>query len=325
MADSQRDELLGAIASTIADYRAGEILPVSTYHVDRWIQQFEASVQVSILSEVQHVLDKVYVPKSGLESFLDAVCKQPDLSADWRLTNFLNIQKVGHSQHEMLSMFSACLQRNYGYGIQHCGASGGPFIYLDDATFSGHRALTDLKAWLPSAPATATLHIIVIAFHAYGQFDFTRKFKEACANANKQITVRWWRCAEFEDRRAYTDDSDVLRPTEIPAGAEVAAYVQSLGAQYPLVLRGGSSIGKKSLFSSGAARHLLEQEFVKQGVRIRAMCPNLNAFQRPLGNTTLSHFGFGSMLVTYRNCPNNCPLVFWAGDPWYPLFPRKTN
>lgn len=30
-------------------------------------------------------------------------------------------------------------------------------------------------------------------------------------------------------------------------------------------------------------------------------------------------------MVTFRNCPNNCPLAFWVGDPWYPLFPRLNN
>jgi hypothetical protein len=39
----------------------------------------------------------------------------------------------------------------------------------------------------------------------------------------------------------------------------------------------------------------------------------------------LETLGFGSTLVTFRNCPNNCPLAFWAGYPWYPLFQRKTN
>jgi ATP-dependent DNA helicase RecQ len=39
------------------------------------------------------------------------------------------------------------------------------------------------------------------------------------------------------------------------------------------------------------------------------------------------------MLVTYRNCPNNAPLVLWYGNPslprshplskWWPLFPRR--
>ncbi len=40
---------------------------------------------------------------------------------------------------------------------------------------------------------------------------------------------------------------------------------------------------------------------------------------------TLETLGFGSLVVTFRNCPNNAPLALWVGDPWYPLFPRTTN
>jgi hypothetical protein len=40
---------------------------------------------------------------------------------------------------------------------------------------------------------------------------------------------------------------------------------------------------------------------------------------------TLVTLGFGSLIVTYRNCPNNAPLALWVDHPWYPLFPRTTN
>lgn len=67
------------------------------------------------------------------------------------------------------------------------------------------------------------------------------------------------------------------------------------------------------------------KSLLDDGVKIRGMCPHLNKYQRPLGNMILETLGFGSTIVTFRNCPNNAPLAFWAGDPWYPLFPRKTN
>jgi hypothetical protein len=76
---------------------------------------------------------------------------------------------------------------------------------------------------------------------------------------------------------------------------------------------------------------LIERELLMAGVRIRAGCQNPKKVMRPLG---FGHFGlgFGATIVTYRNCPNNCPLALWWGDPdatsgpfhWYPLLPRKT-
>jgi hypothetical protein len=125
----------------------------------------------------------------------------------------------------------------------------------------------------------------------------------------------------FEDRKAYMTNSDVLRPTIIPPEAQ--AYVDSLGAEPILRVPGGKS--PLDIFTSDTSRILLEQEFLKAGVIVREQCPYLNSYMRPLGCSLMKTTGFGSMMVTYRNCANNTPLALWAGDPWYPLFPRKTN
>src|SRR5262249_38191325 len=84
-------------------------------------------------------------------------------------------------------------------------------------------------------------------------------------------------------------------------------------------------VGKNALYSNDEGRQLLETEFLKAGARIRQQCPNLGPTQRPLSHMTLETLGFGSLIVTFRNCPNNAPLALWCGHPWYPLFPRATN
>jgi hypothetical protein len=78
---------------------------------------------------------------------------------------------------------------------------------------------------------------------------------------------------------------------------------------------------------------LLEQQFLLAGLKIRSFYRNPQAVLRPLGYHCLKDLGFGATVVTYRNCPNNCPLAWWwdtAAIPasrsrgrWYPLFPRK--
>ena len=128
---------------------------------------------------------------------------------------------------------------------------------------------------------------------------------------------------ELEDSKWKTDTSDVLRPTIIPEDAAVRDYVAAM--EHQPHLRTAGQVGGNDIFSSDAGRQLLEQEFLKAGVRIREMCPNLNVYQRPLGNSVLETLGFGTLITTFRNCPNNAPLALWVGDPWYPLFPRITN
>lgn len=329
MAKSNRKALLVSIASTIGDYRKGEISTPDDNHVDTWVSQFDSSVQEPILAELDHVLKNTYVSKTEVKKFLKVVLTTSKLAGVnpcdfWKTVNFLDIQGGGNSQREMLAMFESVLQKTCGLSLDDCGSDDGPYIYLDDVIFTGNRIKTDLSGWLQTgAPAAAKVHVVVIGFHRGGQWYAGKEIEKAANAAGKKLDITWWRSLEVEDRKTYVADSDVLRPSAIPADAATQAYAQAL--QYPPVLRTGNSVGENKFFSSDAGRNLLEQEFLKAGVHIRSICPNLNQYQRPLGNMLLQTLGFGALIVTFRNCANNCPLAFWVDDPWYPLFHRKTN
>jgi hypothetical protein len=323
-----RKELLESIAATIADYRAGEIATPTADHVERWINQFAPMVQDGILAEIDTVLKKTYVTKNGAESYIRDIIKCSKLTGDdqcgfWQGVKFLDIQTAGNSQKDLLRMVNDVLRKECGLTISDCGQEPQSYIYIDDATFTGTRILSDIKQWITSDNNDIKINIVVSVMHSGGQYYSDKKLKEYAASINKNINIKWWYATEYEDRRKYVDSSDVLRPTSLPNDPDTQAYVA--GFTHAVTYRKPGNIGAKKLFSSEQGRHLLEQEFFKAGVRIRNMCPNLNVYQRPLGNSVLETPGFGTLLVTFRNCPNNCPLVFWAGDPWYPLFPRKTN
>lgn len=325
----QRKQLLQSIANIMADYRVDELPAPTPEHVDRWISQFAPDVQLPLLAEMNHVLTRTYINKQRVESFLVHLVKTPklagaDFCAFWRNVEFLDIQQGGNSQHEILSMFSAILQQECGFPVQQGLPNPHAYIYLDDAIFTGNRTLKDLKAWLENAPAEAVVHIITIAFHRGGQWYASAKLQEAAFALNKHINFTWWRAVEIEDRKAFINTSDVLRPVALPDDAMVQAYVGSL--RYPPTFRVAGQQGVNGFFSSEQGRHLLEQTFLQAGIQIRSRCPQLGIYRRPLGNMVLDTLGFGSLLVTFRNCPNNTPLALWAGSPcWYPLFPRKTN
>ena len=59
----RRQELLQSIATTILDYRQGEIAAPTPDHVDRWVWQFDAPYQEAILVELDHVLKQSYTRK----------------------------------------------------------------------------------------------------------------------------------------------------------------------------------------------------------------------------------------------------------------------
>lgn len=322
------NKLLESVASQVGDYRAGELPTVDEHHVERWVGQFEKVVRKPILSELSHVLAKTYLARSRVKKFMEAVISSHKLAgADpcsfWRTVEFLRVQKSGSSQVEMLRLFDESLKAQCGFTSASCTGQK-TFLYLDDASFTGNRILNDLRPWIAGqAPAAGEVHIVVMALHTGGQFYASNALKIAGRAAGKKLAFQWWRSVELEDQRQHTDTSDVLRPVGIPADTSVQKYVA--GMKHAPVLRTSGNVGALGLFSSEAGRDLLEQEFLKAGCRIRDMCPYLGPYQRPLGNMVLDTLGFGSLLVTFRNCPNNAPLALWAGDPWRPLFARKTN
>ncbi|MFP5336956.1 MAG: hypothetical protein ACLGIW_00415 [Gammaproteobacteria bacterium] len=326
---TQRQDLLASIAATIQDYRGGSLPQPINDHVERWVRQFDAAVQLPILKEIDHVLKNIYFSKEKVSEFIRGAIGTPKLTGDnakkfWQNANFLDIQGGGDSQTDMLALFSEQLNNEFGFGIDACGRGADVFIYLDDGIFTGNRVRRDLEGWVRDhAPAQATVHSICIAQHSGGQYYANGKIQEVIRASGKKIDITWWRAIELEDRKAYSATSDVLRPTAIPNDQAVRDYIA--GMRYQPTLRAAGNPGTAGLFSSDTAKILLEQEFLKAGARIRQMCPNLGATQRPLGHMTLETLGFGSLIVTYRNCPNNAPLAFWVDEPWYPLFPRTTN
>jgi hypothetical protein len=313
----------------ISDYRKGEIPTPDAAHVDRWVSQFPAAVRDPILSELLHVFNWAYFSRAKVQTFIDSVVVSTNFaganpSEFWQGVKVLDLQTAGNSQKDMLTLLGDSLQLQCGLTMGLCGVSPHTYLYLDDAVFSGGRVRADLIKWIKeAAPVKAKIVVLVIGLHKGGEWYSTKMVRETANAVGKTIELAWWRVARLEDRKSEINNSDVLRPTELPADAATQAYVAGLN-QAPIIrmVGGKSPIG---IFSGEAGRHLLEQEFLTAGVRVRNMCPHFDKYMRPLGRMMFESLGFGSTIVTYRNCPNNAPLVFWAGDPWYPLFPRKNN
>ena len=323
------NDLYESIVNTTADYRESDLGRSTTEHVERWIQQFDKGVQLPILREMDHVLKHTYFSRKRTREFLVGLFETKKLVGDdpctfWKGVNFLDIQDRGASQKEILALFSKVLNKKCGFKIAECGTDPHTFVYLDDAVFTGNRIRRDFQSWIAdNPPVDAIVHIITIGLHTGGSYYANHGIKAAARKVNKNINFKWWRAIELEDRKNNTDSSDVLRPVSIPDDDLVREYVKSMKHQPHL--RNAGSIGGNQIFSSDKGRQILEWEFLKSGVLIRKECLRLNQYQRPLGNSVLETLGFGSLIVTFRNCPNNSPLALWAGDPWYPLFPRMTN
>lgn len=340
-----RLEVAAAIASIAADYEPGD----GEMNVDRvmtWIEQFPQEHHHALLSEMQHILQRCYVSKARMTRFLDGLIINPSLTNKdpeqfWSTTHLLNIQQRGASQRDMNSLLREKLEARDLSSLSEPDDDTDSFVYLDDVICTGNHLYRDLVAWIPSAPEKCTVNIITAFFHSGGKYRALEKAKDtlktAAKAAGKSIKFECWRIPpNVEDRRSHTNISDVFRPKAPPDDERVAAYLKELepeieaarakfGPTVGLTWRTGNHVGDRKTFSSGEARALIEDQLLIAGCEVRRVCTNLGQSARPLGYQFLTTLGFGCTVVTYRNCPNNCPLAWWAGDPWFPLFPRRTN
>ena len=335
---SERSDRLASIAGTIKDYRAGEIAQPTPDHVDRWIRQFDEASQIPLLREIDHVFKNAYFSKADVLRFFARQINHKKLAGDepcdfWRAAHLLDIQQHGHSQTEIRELFGEALKERCDLEIEDCGSAGGAFIYLDDVIFTGGRIGTDLSAWIANeAPAKSTVHIMVIASHRLGEWQCTERLKKAATAAGKEIRLHCWMAARLENRFKYRNTSEVLWPVDVPEDAALQVYIAG-EERFPFEPRQPGGELEHVIFSSEEGRQLLERELLLAGMRIRSFSQDPSAALRPLGFSAFG-LGFGSMIVTFRNCPNNTPLALWWGDPdaasshpfskWYPLVPRKT-
>jgi len=319
-----RVQLVNSLATRIGDYRAGDIAPIDAAHVDRWVSQFTQDEQLRVLAELDHILSKSYVRRSDFEAFaLDAVTNADlvgdDSCAFWAAARFFNQQLRGQSQGIMLDLFDAALKQECGLSAYSDTDGEGRLVYVDDAVYTGMHVINDLTPIIAAAPKHTDLFMFVYALHNQGAQYATQQLTSRFRAAGKTVNFKWWCQLDLENSLAST--SDVLWPSSVPEHQETKDYAASLS--HRLILRPGDGVGKNNFFSSGARRHLIEQEFLMAGSVIRSQSQHLKQYARPLGNRIMESFGFGALVVTFRNCANNCPLVFWAGN--HPLFERDNN
>ena len=318
-----KSDLAASISETIADYRAGAIPNPTPAHVIRWIDQFDSAARVPLLREIDHVLSKTYLSRRKIRAFLRGMLRTDKIVTGdpvrfWRGVDFLDLQTAGNSQRDLLDMLNGIMAKEFGFTTSDCGGNAHHFLYLDDGLFSGGRIQADLVRWIAEeAPDRGDVYVVTCVTHTQGRYFTEQAVKRAVREHGKSIDFRWLHITEYENNPFDIRLSDVLRPVSIPDDPAIAAYAKQLDSRAPgkHPLRPPGNTGRLSLFSSEESRHLVEQELLKAGVRIREACPNLPKQMRPLGATVQYMLGFGTMVVTYRNSRTMRP---WRSGPARP-------
>lgn len=332
----ERENLLTQVAEKISAYRSGEIPVPDKQHVDRWLCQFTPNNQLPLLRELNHLLGYSFLGKSSTENFITSLINREPLSNEdqkkyWKGVNFLSVQLHGESQKELLKIIDETLQEKFSLSTGECGTGSNKYLYIDDILFSGSRVQQDIREWVnKKAPSEANIEICSIAAYTLGLYETQRAITRIIKDSGKNIKVSYNHKIKIENRKSRSTNSQVFWPILPQEEPLINDYITQLKSDYPPVTRGKRE-EILAPFSSEEGRQILESEFLLAGIKICQKIENPTGTLKPLGFSRYG-LGFGSTIITYRNCPNNCPLALWWGDPeaesgplnWYPLLPRKT-
>jgi len=326
------------IAMIINSYRDGEFGVYDCDHVERWVSQFEGDEQDVVLSETYKILKRNYITQDQFIDFVDTLIDSDsvykgDQDNYWKSVSVLDIQKNGNSQTELNDIIKKLVFERYGVE-DLVGKDSNEYIYIDDFIFSGNRLHTDMEDWIGSyAPDNCRVCIITIGWFSYGQWNTENRLKALATKHGKNIKFVFVSFEEFrlENRLYRKDYSEAFWPTNIITNVD--GYEEWLEAEN-FIPKYRISNGIKNEVFSKSRREEYERIIFKYGLTIMGFSSQNSFVVKPLGYSTFRGFGFGSTVFSYRNCPNNNPLVFWWGDPsassshpfrkWYPLLQRKT-
>jgi hypothetical protein len=260
-------------------------------------------------------------------------------------TEFLDLQPQHKSQKAILTLLDEVLTAEYGESLENYRKYPKiNFVYFDDVLATGSTIGQDLVGWLSLVDSDGIenafyllknkykLSVNLFCVHTWGQAflknrlnkSFEEKYKD-----NLGSKIRWLYDYTIENHAKFSNQSlNVAFPIE-DQPTNVKAYLANLTASKyeDYAYRRANNPTNEDFFTSPQNRIIYENLILQKGISIIEMIqgeikPNI----RPLGliNPNYKTFGLGTHFFTWRNIPNNSPLVFWwevPGHNWIPLFP----
>ena len=176
------------------------------------------------------------------------------------------------------------------------------------------------------------LSIHLFCLHTWGKsFQECRLKKTFSDKIGSKIT--WYNNATIENHVKWNNQSLNIAIPNADQPPNVITYLTNLSAKKyeDYAFRKEGKPASETFFTSPKNRIRYENILLQKGLSIINMIqgqvkPNI----RPLGliNPNYKTFGLGTHFFTWRNIPNNSPLVFWWEVPnyhWQPLFQVANN
>lgn len=293
-----------------------------------WIEQFEQSSRVALLEALTRTLSRTFIRRTDIETyFCDSVTNQNF----WDNVYLVNSPGYGGQSGQIFTDFVAQSVKNqFSISLfddrELSWLNSDSHILIDDAIFSGNRALKDYRNdWLnwksiriDSLGGRHERHLRLFVWsylrHRSGEDRIRNVLTEEAQRRGITVSVTFRSKLVYEDRTERAHVSDVLWPRQTSDNSSGSRTEEERHALRP------DAFTKSQVFDSARSRHILEDQLLSAGNDIISRFNN--TYWTPLG-LGRPPFGFGSLSVSYRNCPNNAPLaLWWSTQNWCPLFPR---
>lgn len=336
------------IANILSDYENNHF---TSEHILDWVSQFNPPDQAFVLEELQNIFQKTYYSKAKCTQILKLyiekwikVFKYPDVPTFIAETVFLKLQPDHKSQCELLNLLDEILVKLYNCNLRSSGRVAKQYIYLDDVLSTGQTIGRNFNEWFNLSnefDKTKTnfhylkdkqikIHVCLLCGHSWGIYNTKYGLiKNIGIEVEAILHIQAYYIIE-NNIKQYNPKLNNMIPVD-NQDPVIHEYLNSLKAVSKLehAFRLSTQPHEENLFSSSVARNRLETLFLTKGIEILSRVGELRVEQiRPLGYTVKSHktFGLGTLFFTYRNIPNNSPIVFWWGNNnWRPLFVLKNR
>lgn len=346
------DALIEKIYDKIKDFRKDEGVHITHQGIRDWALQFGDDAAF-MLSETDNILNQTYLTKEeAIELFRNHIkehlkrYKYSDIVSYLKDVSFLRLQPEGKSQNVIVDMVEEIIMNDYGQNVtDYADCPKKLFIYFDDVLVTGGTLLSDLSKWINSNDRLTLLNekrivleIDLIVEHRFGQqMTLYRLEKYECPGINMN-NIHIWHYYEVENhlKLPYGYGNQQLNAVAIPVKESLSTdainYWENLKADRhsDYAFRPESRPVEENYFTSPENRTKFEKLLVEKGLYIINQIQNVGNHVRPLGFIYPSYktMGVGTLFFTWRNVPNNAPLVFWwevPGHNWKPLFPAKRS
>ncbi|EBS5002175.1 hypothetical protein DQ062_24880 [Salmonella enterica subsp. enterica serovar Havana] len=348
---SSNSEIISEIANIISDYKH---LPsfidrtsnasVSS-HVMKWVNQFSEDDKNIVLRHTHRVLSDRYFSEKDYDLKIDNIVNLKKNHQYFKSDCLLSAQSHGESQRNLNEKLNNAIENKLKIKMPVLNSSDF-FVdssrfdyinYIDDFSFSAKLVGDDVIGFIRDHGVNnAKIRIIIFVFHSYGLYALKNKLndfiKENKLNIEFIYNHRFWLDVNNDIHPDYSCNSEVYFLEENAYKKILSANGLSDDDKYKTtVFRIGSH--KDCILGDESERRKIEEIFSMKGFEIISHSELPKKSMKPLGFSTFPGVGFGGNVFSYRNCPNNTPLVFWWGtyqktnneaiDCWYPLMRRQ--